>query len=49
MCGKETDIGASLVIQWQRIHLPLQEIWVQSVIWDDPIGLGATKLMHHDY
>ena len=29
---------ASLVVQWVRIHLPMQETWVQSLVqrvWDD--------------
>ena len=25
---KECRSGASLVAQWQRIHLPMQETWV---------------------
>ena len=28
--------GASLVVQWLRIHLPMQETWIQSLIWEDP-------------
>ena len=27
---------ASLVAQWQRNHLPKQEMWVQSLGWEDP-------------
>jgi len=23
--------------QWQRIHLPIQETWVQSLGWEDPL------------
>ena len=23
-----------LVAQWQRIHLPMQETWVQSLVWE---------------
>ena len=29
--------GASLVAQWQRIHLPMQGTQVQSLGWEDPI------------
>ena len=28
---------ASLVAQWLRIYLPMQETWVQSLGWDDPL------------
>ena len=28
---------ASLVAQWQRICLPMQETWVQSLIREDPL------------
>ena len=23
--------------QWYRIHLPMQEMWVQSMGWEDPL------------
>ena len=29
--------GASLVVQWQRICLPMQKTWVQSLDWKDPL------------
>ena len=29
--------GASLVAHWQRTHLPVQETWVQSLGWKDPL------------
>ena len=41
------SVGASLVAQWQRIRLPMQETQVGSLIWEDPTHLGATKPMHH--
>ena len=28
---------ASLVAQWQRTRLSMQETWVQSLGWDDPL------------
>ena len=28
---------ASWVAQWSRIHLPMQEMWVQSVGQEDPL------------
>ena len=33
----------SLVAQWLRIHLLMQETWVQSLIWEDDILCEATK------
>ena len=33
---------ASLVVQWLRIHLPMQGTRVQSRIQEDPTGCGAT-------
>ena len=26
--------------QWQRIHLPVQEMQIQFLIWEDPPGEG---------
>ena len=31
------NFRASLVAQWQRIHLPMQEMQVQSLGWEDPL------------
>ena len=39
---KKTE--ASLVAQWERIHLPLQETWVWSLIWEDPTYLEQLSL-----
>ena len=39
----------SLVTQWLRIHLPMQETWVWSLVWEDPTCHRATKPMHHNY
>ena len=30
-------MGASQVVQWKRICLPIQETWVQSLGWEDPL------------
>ena len=30
MCAHKKPYGTSLVIQWLRIHLPMQGTWVQS-------------------
>ena len=32
-----------LVVQWLRICLPMQGIWVQSLVQEDPTCHGATK------
>ena len=42
-------IGVSLVAQWQRICLPIQKRWVQSLIQEDPTCCGATIPVCHDY
>ena len=41
--------GRGLVAQWERIHLPVQETQVQSLVQEDPICHRATKLVHHNY
>ena len=28
---------ASMVVQWLRIHLPMQETWVRSLVQEDPL------------
>ena len=28
-------VRASLVVQWLRIHLAMQETWVRSLVWED--------------
>ena len=40
---------ASLVVQWLRIHLPMQETQVWSLVWEDPTCQGANKPMCHSY
>ena len=40
---------ASLVVQWLRIHLPMQGTWVQALVREDPTCRGATKPTHHNY
>ena len=39
----------SLVAQWVRIHLPMQGIWVQSLVQEDPTCLKATKPVLRNY
>ena len=35
--------------QLLRIHLPVQETWVLSLIWENPTCHAASKPMHHNY
>ena len=39
----------SLMVQWLRIHLPMQGTQVWSLVWKDSTCLGATKPMCHNY
>ena len=39
----------TLAVQWLRIHLPMQGIWVRSLVWEDSTCLGASKAMHCNY
>ena len=39
-----------LVVQWIRIHQPMQGTRVPSLVWEEPICRRAAKpLMHHGY
>ena len=42
-------LGTSLVVQWLRIHLPMQGTRVRSLVGEDPTLCGATKPMRHNY
>ena len=39
---------ASVVVQWLRIHLPMQGTRVRALVWEDPTCCGATKPTHHN-
>ena len=41
--------GTSLVVQWLRIHLPMQGTQDQSLVREDPSCRGATKPTCHSY
>ena len=43
------SLGASLVVQWLRIHLPMQGTQVKSLVREDPTCRGTTKPVHHSY
>ena len=40
---------ASLVVQWLRIHLPMQETRVRALVREDPTCRGATKSVSHNF
>ena len=42
-------LRTSLVVQWLRIHLPVQGTQVRSQVWEDPTGLRVTKPSCHNY
>ena len=42
-------LGASLVAQWFRIHLPIQGTQVRALVWEDPTCHGATKPVCYNY
>ena len=43
------EVGASLVAQWLRICLPMQETRVRALVWEDPTCRGATKPVRRSY
>ena len=40
---KKKGVGASLVVQWLRIRLPMQGTGVRALVWEEPTCRGATK------
>ena len=42
-------VRTSLVVQWTRIGLPMQGIWVQSLVHEDSTHHRTTKFMQHNY
>ena len=45
----KTYTGASLVVQWLRIRLPMQGTWVRALAQEDPTCHEATKPVSHNY
>ena len=45
---KKSTNGASLVVQWLRICLPMQGTWVRALVWEDPTCCGATGPVSHN-
>ena len=46
---KNEQRRASLEAQWLRIHLPVLETGVQSLIQEDPTCCRAIKPVYHNY
>ena len=46
---KEIPIRASMVVQWLRICLPMQETRVRALVREDPTCRRATKPVQHNY
>ena len=46
---RESRVGASLGVQWLRIHVPMQGSQVQSLVWEDPTCHGTTRPMRSNY
>ena len=46
---QEDADGASLVVQWLRICLPVQGTRVRALVREDPTCHGATKPVRHNY
>ena len=40
---EQLTLSLSLVVQWLRVHLPVQGTQVQSLVWKDPTCHRATK------
>ena len=49
MLLKNQWVGTCLVVQWLRIHLPMQGTRVQALVREDPTCRRTTKPVHHNY
>ena len=38
----------SVMVQWLRLHLPMQGTWVRSLAWEDSACFRATKPTNHN-
>ena len=47
--NKKLEAWDSLVVQWLRIHLPVQRTWVSTLVQEDPTWQGASEPMCHNY
>ena len=46
---REKTKRASLVVQWLRICLSIQETRVRALVWEDPTCHRATGPVSHNY
>ena len=46
---RRTHIRASLVVQWFRVHLPMQRTRVRPLLWEDSTWDRATKPVCRNY
>ena len=44
---KNLPTGASLVVQWLRVCLPMRGKRVRALVWEDPACRGATRPVSH--
>ena len=47
--GFQEFLWGFLVAQWWRIHLPMKETQIWSLVWEDPTWWAVTKLMQHNF
>ena len=47
--GNKGGVQASLVVRWQRIHLPMQKTPDWLLVWKDPTCCEPTKPMSYNY
>ena len=45
---KNVNFGASLVVQWLRICLPMHGTRVRALVWENPTCRGATRSVSHN-
>ena len=46
---RRKDRGASLVVQWLKVCLPMQGKWVRALVQEDPTCRRAAGPTSHNY
>ena len=49
LCQERKNQGASLVVQWLRVLMPMQGTRVRSLVWEDPECCRAPEPVRHNY
>ena len=49
LCQERKSQGASLVVQWLRVLMPMQGTRVPSLVWEDPKCCRAPEPVRHNY